>query len=121
MIAATDDNTSMTARHFVTRGVASHMQSDVEPIEAASRHTRGRVLRKTVSRGSHAAWKPGTKRADPIALLDEQARFLPPDDVTVRYERMLKSPLDFLQGAAIVMVSDLANTPTTGIRAQLCG
>jgi uncharacterized protein (DUF2252 family) len=123
MIAAADENTSITAtaRHYVANGVASHMQSDFEPIEAASQHTRGRALRKTVSRRSHAAWKPGMKRADPVALLEEQARFLPPDDVTVRYKRMLQSPMDFLQGAAIVMVSDLANTPTTGIQAQLCG
>jgi uncharacterized protein (DUF2252 family) len=121
MIAATDDNTTMTARHYVANGVASHVQSDLEPIEAASRHTRGRALRKTVSRRSHAAWKTGTKRADPIALLESQARFLSPDDVTVRYERMLQSPMEFLQGATIVMVSDLANTPTTGIHAQLCG
>jgi uncharacterized protein (DUF2252 family) len=34
---------------------------------------------------------------------------------------MLVSPFTFFRGAALVMASDLASTPTTGIRVQLCG
>jgi uncharacterized protein (DUF2252 family) len=34
---------------------------------------------------------------------------------------MIPSPFTFLRGAAVVMANDLAGTPQTGIRAQLCG
>ena len=34
---------------------------------------------------------------------------------------MLNSPFAFFRGAAIVMANDLAGTPTSGLRAQLCG
>jgi len=34
---------------------------------------------------------------------------------------MMASPFAFMRGAAIVMANDLASTPRTGIRAQLCG
>ena len=34
---------------------------------------------------------------------------------------MTPSPFAFMRGAAIVIAHDLASTPKTGIRAQLCG
>jgi hypothetical protein len=34
---------------------------------------------------------------------------------------MLKSPLAFYRGAAVVMAADLATTPTTGIKVRVCG
>ncbi len=39
----------------------------------------------------------------------------------VRYGRMSASPFSFFRGAAYVMAGDLAGTPQTGIRVQLCG
>ncbi len=44
-----------------------------------------------------------------------------PELVPIRYGRMSVSPFAFFRGAAYVMASDLAVTPTTGIRVQLCG
>ena len=44
-----------------------------------------------------------------------------PDLVPVRYERMLVSPFAFLRGAAQLMADDLAGTPVTGHRVQVCG
>jgi hypothetical protein len=44
-----------------------------------------------------------------------------PELVPIRYGRMLVSPFTFYRGAALVMAADLAGTPTTGLRAQLCG
>jgi uncharacterized protein (DUF2252 family) len=41
--------------------------------------------------------------------------------VPIRYGRMLVSPFAFYRGAARIMASDLAQTPTSGIRVQLCG
>jgi uncharacterized protein (DUF2252 family) len=34
---------------------------------------------------------------------------------------MLASPLSFYRGGAAIMAMDLADTPTTGLRVQLCG
>src|SRR4029450_10543248 len=41
--------------------------------------------------------------------------------VPIRYGRMAASPSAFFRGAACLMTSDLATTPQTGIRTQLCG
>jgi uncharacterized protein (DUF2252 family) len=54
-------------------------------------------------------------------LLEEQAANRVPELVPIRYARMSASPFAFYRGAACVMASDLAGTPQTGIRAQLCG
>src|SRR5207253_3031988 len=60
-------------------------------------------------------------RPDPILLLEEQASTRVPELVPIRYGRMAASPFAFFRGAAYVMASDLADTPTSGFRAQLCG
>ncbi len=44
-----------------------------------------------------------------------------PGLLPIRYGRMSASPFAFYRGAAYVMASDLAGTPETGIRVQLCG
>jgi hypothetical protein len=44
-----------------------------------------------------------------------------PELVPIRYGRMLVSPFTFYRGSAAVMASDLASTPQSGLRAQLCG
>jgi uncharacterized protein (DUF2252 family) len=41
--------------------------------------------------------------------------------VPVRYGRMLVSPFTFYRGAALIMASDLAATPVSGVTVQLCG
>ncbi|MFN8626235.1 MAG: DUF2252 domain-containing protein [Candidatus Binatia bacterium] len=81
----------------------------------------GQALRDTVPRTSHAGWKRPAKRRDPIAILKESNRDRLPELVPVRYGRMLASPFTFLRGSAGLMASDLATTPTTGIRVQACG
>ncbi len=58
---------------------------------------------------------------DPIGLLAAQARSRIPELVPVRYGRMLVSPFTFFRGAALPMVADLAASPDTGLRVQLCG
>ena len=44
-----------------------------------------------------------------------------PELLPVRHGRMLVSPFTFFRGAALPMAADLATTPTTGLRVQLCG
>jgi uncharacterized protein (DUF2252 family) len=41
--------------------------------------------------------------------------------VPIRYGRMLVSPGTFYRGAALIMVSDLAASPRSGLTVQLCG
>ena len=72
-------------------------------------------------RSAHAEFDPGPKRPDPVALLESQAKTRVPELVPIRYGRMLVSPFTFYRGAALIMASDLATTPTTDLRAQLCG
>jgi uncharacterized protein (DUF2252 family) len=74
-----------------------------------------------VPRSSHAAWQAHPDRRDPIALLEEQAADRLPQLVPIRYGRMSASPFAFFRGAAYVMAADLAGTPQSGIRVQLCG
>ena len=90
-------------------------------VPPADRAASGKALRSETPRSSHAAWEPRADRPDPVALLEEQAAGRVPELVPIRYGRMSASPFAFLRGAAYVMASDLADTPRTGIRVQLCG
>jgi uncharacterized protein (DUF2252 family) len=85
------------------------------------RVARGRQARANVPRSSHAEWAPPGDRPDPVDLLEEQTASRVPELVPIRHGRMLASPLAFFRGAAYLMASDLAGTPHSGIRAQLCG
>jgi uncharacterized protein (DUF2252 family) len=82
---------------------------------------RGKAARKKVSRASHADFTPGTSRPDPVELLERQAVTRVSELVPIRYGRMLVSPFTFYRGAALIMASDLAGTPRSGLTTQLCG
>ena len=69
---------------------------------------------------SHAEFDPAGKR-DPVGLLLGQAKTRVPELVPVRHGRMLVSPFTFYRGAALPMAADLATTPASGLRVQLCG
>ena len=68
-----------------------------------------------------AAGSRPINRPDPVALLEEQAVSRVPELVPIRYGRMLVSPFTFYRGAALIMASDLAATPRSGLHVQLCG
>ena len=85
------------------------------------RRERGRAARQVVPRGAHAGWTPAPDRPDPVTLLEVQAKGRLEELMPIRYGRMMASPFTFLRGSAIVMANDLASTPKSGIRAQLCG
>src|ERR671916_1549314 len=85
------------------------------------RRRRGRATRQGAPRSSHASWKPSAGRPDPIEILEAQAKTRDRNLAPIRYARMVPSPFAFMRGAAMVMAYDLAGTPRTGIRAQLCG
>ena len=44
-----------------------------------------------------------------------------PDLVPIRYGRMMDGAFPFYRGAALIMASDLANTPSSGLTVQTCG
>ncbi|HEX8959430.1 MAG TPA: DUF2252 domain-containing protein [Solirubrobacterales bacterium] len=54
-------------------------------------------------------------------MLETQAKSRVPELVPIRYGRMLASPFTFFRGAAAIMAMDLAKTPESGLRVQLCG
>ncbi len=82
---------------------------------------RGKELRRKTPRSSHAEWKPADDRRDPIELLIESSAHRVKHLVPIRYGRMLQSPFAFYRGAAAIMAADLARTPATGLKVQLCG
>src|ERR1700757_3105392 len=90
-------------------------------LTADQRVARGRAARVEAPRSAHSRWTPRPDRPDPIALLEEQAASRVPQLVPIRYGRMLVSPFTFYRGAALVMASDLAATPVSGVPVQLCG
>ena len=63
----------------------------------------------------------GRTARDPIDLLEHQAETRVPELVPIRYGRMLVSPFTFYRGAALIMASDLATTPRSGLTVQCCG
>jgi uncharacterized protein (DUF2252 family) len=93
----------------------------VQHLTIAERSAQGRTARAEVPRSAHADFTPTAERPDPIALLERQAETRVPELVPIRYGRMLVSPFTFYRGAALIMASDLATTPTTRLRVQLCG
>ena len=85
------------------------------------RHELGRSRRSTVPRSALANYVADEHRPDPVALLESQDRSRITELVPIRYERMLASPFAFYRGAALIMASDLAGHPHTGLEVQLCG
>jgi len=91
-----------------------------EQLSRADRVARGKDARAAASLESHAEFVPAGKR-DPVGLLLGQAKTRVPELVPVRHGRMLVSPFTFYRGAALPMAADLATTPASGLRVQLCG
>jgi uncharacterized protein (DUF2252 family) len=85
------------------------------------RVARGRAARVEAPRSAHGRWVAAPDRPDPVALLEEQAATRVPQLVPIRYGRMLISPFTFYRGAALIMASDLAGTPVSGVTVQVCG
>ena len=74
-----------------------------------------------MARQSHANWARTARSRDPIQLLQRSNVGRSPDLVPIRFGRMLANPFTFFRGAAGLMAHDLAKTPATGVRVQVCG
>jgi uncharacterized protein (DUF2252 family) len=80
----------------------------IDHLTVEERVAHGKAARGEIARSTLAEWSTLETRRDPIDILEEQAR-------------MLVSPFAFYRGAAALMAADLAASPRTGLRAQLCG
>jgi uncharacterized protein (DUF2252 family) len=58
---------------------------------------------------------------DALGLLIEQERSRVQELLGIRHGRMAATPFTYFRGAAIVMASDLAQMPNSGLMVQLCG
>ena len=106
------------------RSTAASSKTATRPVphlSAAERIARGKAARAEVPRASHAVFEPSPTRADPVALLERQAKTRVPELVPIRYGRMLVSPFTFYRGAAMIMANDLAATPRSWLTVQCCG
>jgi uncharacterized protein (DUF2252 family) len=114
-----------TAKARMTEAAAKGRSQGGPPavphLSVDERVARGKAARSEVPRSSHAAFEPAAHRPDPVDLLQSQAESRVPELVPIRYGRMLVSPFTFYRGAALLMASDLAASPRSGLRAQLCG
>ncbi len=105
-------------------GLRERLIEGLDPKEAHSKADgieRGKALRSSVPRESHAEWAPSIDRPDPVKLLRSQGKTRVQALLPLRYERMSASAFTFYRGGALIMASDLSETPTTNIRVQACG
>ena len=99
-------------------GASSSVVPRATPAELRA---KGKKLRQRCPRSWHAIWKAPPDRRDPVDLVEDAnvGRLL--KLVPIRHGRMMLSPFTFYRGTALNMASDLATTPTTGVRVQVCG
>ncbi len=93
----------------------------IDHLSVAERAARGKAARAEVPRTTHGEWSPPPTRANPVDVLERQAPSRIAELVPIRYGRMLVSPFAFYRGGAAIMAADLAVTPRSGLRAQICG
>jgi uncharacterized protein (DUF2252 family) len=91
------------------------------PTSRAERYALGKSLRQQVPRRSLGDWTPPPGRRDPVELVIASHRGRVRKLVPVRVGRMVTSPYSFLRGTAVVMASDVAGLPATGITPVVCG
>jgi uncharacterized protein (DUF2252 family) len=94
---------------------------DAAPGERESRKLRGKGLRKTCPRSSHADAVLGQSGRDPLALLEESNKGRVEGLLPIRFTRMAESPFSFFRGTASLQAHDLKGTPAAGLTVQCCG
>ena len=93
----------------------------VPHLSPEERAALGKAARERTPRATQAHFARPDGQPDAVDRLESQAASRVPDLVPIRYGRMMTSPFAFYRGAALVMASDLAGTPNSGLRVQLCG
>jgi uncharacterized protein (DUF2252 family) len=85
------------------------------------RYAAGKALRATCPREAHATWKRPAGRPTPVETVLAAEKGRVPELLPLRHGRMVRSPFTFYRGSALAMAQDLATTPATGVRVQICG
>jgi uncharacterized protein (DUF2252 family) len=85
------------------------------------RRAAGKGLRDAVPRDAHSQWKAPRQRRDIVDTLEASSGGRMESLIPIRYGRMMESPFAFFRGSAEIMAADLATTPVSGIRVQICG
>jgi len=109
----------ITVNYWMTEEQMNRADTAIRPLE--ERLAQGKSLRQSAPRSAHALWKPAVDRPDPVWMLIESSRGRLESLAPIRYARMLSSPFAFFRGSAGAMAYDLASTPVSGLRVQLCG
>ncbi|MFE1248990.1 DUF2252 domain-containing protein [Streptomyces sp. NPDC058735] len=109
------------AREGGVRGRLPRVRGFAEWPSGGSPKKEGKALRERTPRDAHAALDLDASRPDAVSAVEESGRGRLPELTPLRVGRMSASPFAFLRGSAGLMAFDLARTPTTGIRAQICG
>ncbi|MEU0390089.1 DUF2252 domain-containing protein [Streptomyces chartreusis] len=108
------------AAHGATRRLPRVRGFAEWPVEGSPKD-EGKALRKRIPRSAHATLDPDGSRPDAVSAVEESGRGRLPELTPIRVGRMAATPFAFLRGAAGLMAYDLARTPMTRIRAQICG
>lgn len=85
------------------------------------RYTAGKLIRDKCPRVSHANWKAPASREDVLSIIKKSEDGRLPELLPLRHGRMVQSPFTFYRAGAQLMAADLANTPNSAIRLQVCG
>ncbi|NEG95947.1 DUF2252 domain-containing protein [Bifidobacterium sp. SMB2] len=93
----------------------------IEATNPKDRMLMGTIARRRAPLGSHAMWHPMPNRSEKLDLLEEQSAIRVQELIPLRYARMSVSPFTFYRGTALIMASDLAQTPVSGIPVQCVG
>jgi uncharacterized protein (DUF2252 family) len=86
----------------------------------AERKAKGKALRRSLSRSSHAECNL-PNRPDPLDLLEQSHETRLSELEALRWGRMGISPFTFLRGSAMVMAWDVAHLPHSDVYVQACG
>jgi uncharacterized protein (DUF2252 family) len=90
-------------------------------LSADERAALGRAARKAEPRAAHAEWAPPEGRRPVLDIIRGEETGRIEELLPLRHGRMLASPFAFYRAAAAVMAADLAGSPDSGLRTQLCG
>ncbi|MFJ7340755.1 DUF2252 domain-containing protein [Streptomyces sp. NPDC101110] len=118
--AGAQDESGSTAKGGAPRRLP-RVRGFAEWPAAGSPKDEGKALRKRIPRSAHASLDLDASRPGAVSAVEESGRGRLPELTPIRVGRMAANPFAFLRGSAGLMAYDLARTPMTRIRAQLCG
>ncbi|MEU3091196.1 DUF2252 domain-containing protein [Streptomyces massasporeus] len=119
-MAGAQDEGGTTARDGAPRRLPRVRGFAEWPAEGSPKD-EGKALRRRIPRSAHATLDLDASRPDAVSAVEESGRGRLPELTPIRVGRMAATPFAFLRGTAGLMAYDLARTPMTRIRAQLCG